>query len=153
MGIEQAFNYRRVNDGIETSGFLTPDQLALLGASGIETVINLLPDSSEYATADERSIVESQGIEYLYLPIDFTAPTPEEYEQFKSLMTKATGRKLLIHCAANYRVSAFYSRYAMDIGEWTADEADEFMLSIWQPDDFPGWPEWLAAVERRLNDD
>jgi len=149
MSIEQAFNYRRVNDEIATAGFLTPEQLKLLGPAGYQIVINLLPDSSEYATADERAIVESQGIEYLYLPIDFAAPTPEEYDQFKTLMKQAEGRKLLIHCAANYRVSAFYSRYAIDAGEWTADEADEFMRSIWQPEDYVGWPEWLDAVERR----
>lgn len=153
MSIEQAFNFRRVNNDIATAGMLTPEQLALLSQAGIELVINLLPDSSEYATADERRIVESQGIEYQYLPVDFAAPQAQEYEQFKALMQRRVGRKVLIHCAANYRVSAFYSRYAIDSGAWTVDEADEFMLSIWQPDDYPGWPQWLDAIGRRLNDE
>jgi hypothetical protein len=45
-------------------------------------------------------------------------------------------------------VSAFYSRYAIEIGKWTVEEADSFMLSIWNPAEYPSWPEWLEAVQR-----
>jgi protein tyrosine phosphatase (PTP) superfamily phosphohydrolase (DUF442 family) len=109
-------------------------------------VINLLPDASEYAVKNERRLVEGQGIEYLYLPVDFAAPTLADYEQFRRLMNLAGDRKLLIHCAANYRVSAFYSRYAIQTGHWSVTQADQFMLSIWQPAEHPPWPQWLEEV-------
>jgi protein tyrosine phosphatase (PTP) superfamily phosphohydrolase (DUF442 family) len=147
MSIDQAYNYRVVSETVATAGILSPEQLAALGDAGIEVVINLLPNSSDSAVKTESQIIESQGIGYRYLPVDFSAPTLEEYEQFKELMGQAGGKKLLIHCAANYRVSAFYSRYAIDIGIWSVEEADGFMLSIWQPSKYPGWAEWFAEVE------
>lgn len=149
MGIDQAYNYRVVNETVATAGRVEPEQLAGLGAAGFRVVINLLPDSSQYAVANEQAIVEGQGIEYLYLPVDFAAPTLADYQQFRRLMEAAGDRKVLIHCAANYRVSAFFSRYAIETRLWSPQEADQFMLSVWQPQEHPPWPRWLEEVACR----
>jgi uncharacterized protein (TIGR01244 family) len=146
MGVDKAYNYRLVDEKLATAGRLEPEQLAQLGQEGFEVVINLLPESSQYAVAGEQQSVEDQGIEYLYLPVDFAAPTREDYAQFRQLMQRAGDRKLLVHCAANYRASAFYSRYAIHTGRWSEAEADRFMLSVWQPDEHPPWPRWLEEV-------
>jgi protein tyrosine phosphatase (PTP) superfamily phosphohydrolase (DUF442 family) len=147
MSIDQAYNYRAVSETVATAGVLKPEQLATLGDDGIEVVINLLPDSSESAVKEEKTIVQDQGIEYWYLPVDFSAPRLEEYVKFKDKLSQLGDKKLIIHCAANYRVSAFYSRYAIEFGIWSVDEADRFMLSIWKPSEYPGWPQWLDEVE------
>lgn len=147
MSIEQAYNYRMVSETVATSGVVTAKLLARLSDEGIEVVMNLMPDDSEYAVNGESAIIREQGIEYWYLPVDFSAPGLDEYVQFKDKLSNAGGKKLLIHCAANYRVSAFYSRYAIEFGIWTVEEADRFMLSIWNPEEYPPWPEWLKAVE------
>lgn len=149
MGVDQAYNFRQVNEKVATAGRVEPEQLAQLGDEGFELVINLLPDSSEYAVAGEQQIVEGQGIDYRYLPVDFAAPTLADYQQFRQLMQAAGERKLLVHCAANYRVSAFYSRYAIETGKWSAAEANQFMLSVWQPEEHPPWPQWLEEVASR----
>lgn len=146
MSIDKAYNYRAVSETLATAGRLEPEQLAQLGAAGYEVVINLLPHSSQYAVPGEQRMVEEQGIEYFYLPVDFAEPTLADYREFRQLMARVGERKLLIHCAANYRVSAFYSRYAIEAGRWSAAEADQFMLSIWQPDEHPPWPRWLEEV-------
>ena len=86
MGVEQAYNYRRVSDTVATAGRVEPEQLAQLGAAGVEVVLNLMPDSSQYAVPGEADIVAGQGIEYLYLPVDFAAPTVADYERFLELM-------------------------------------------------------------------
>ncbi len=146
MSVNKAYNFHAVNDTVATAGRVEPEQLAQLGSEGFEVVINLLPDSSQYAVTEERQLVEAQGIEYLYLPVDFARPTVADYRQFRQLMQRAGDRKLLVHCAANYRVSAFYSRYAIEAGRWSLAEADQFILSIWQPDEHPPWPRWLEEV-------
>ena len=65
----------------------------------------------------------------------------------QGVLARCTVPMLLIHCAANYRVSAFYSRYAIDTGRWSQAQADEFMVSVWQPDEHPPWPRWLEQVK------
>ena len=149
MGVDQAYNFRQVNEKVATAGRVEPEQLAQLGDEGFELVINLMPDSSKYAVAGEQQIVEGQGIDYRYLPVDFAAPTLADYQQFRQFMQAAGERKLLVHCAANYRVSAFYSRYAIETGKWSAAEANQFMLSVWQPEEHPPWPQWLEEVASR----
>ncbi len=54
--------------------------------------------------------------------------------------------------AYNYRVSAFYSRYAIESGRWSVVEADRFMHSIWTPTEHAGWPEWLEQVTACIAD-
>ena len=61
MSVEQAYNYRAVSETVATSGRVEPEQIAQPGDAGVEVVINLLPDSSEYAVQGERQIVEGQG--------------------------------------------------------------------------------------------
>jgi hypothetical protein len=50
--------------------------------------------------------------------------------------------------AYNYR--AVNERVAtsgqVETGVWSRAEADEFMWSIWQPDEHDPWPRWLEEV-------
>jgi len=34
----------------------------------------------------------------------------------------------------------------VETGVWSRAEADEFMWSIWQPDEHDPWPRWLEEV-------
>ena len=146
MRLSDAYNFRQISDHVLTSGILTRRQLENLAQAGIEMVINLLPDDNKSAVAGEQDIVESQGIRYAHIPVDFAAPQVADYQQFKRQMADASNQRLLIHCAANYRVSAFYSQYAQDTGLWDEQEASAFVHSIWNPAEYPGWTEFLAEI-------
>ena len=54
-----------------------------------------------------------------------------------------------MHCAANYRVSAFYSLYALRSGLCTEDEADLLVRDVWNPGEFPAWRAFIQD-ERTL---
>jgi protein tyrosine phosphatase (PTP) superfamily phosphohydrolase (DUF442 family) len=108
-------------------------------------VINLLPDSYEHAVPDEARIVREQGLDYVYIPVDFDAPTHADFEAFVDAMDARTDQQVHVHCAANFRVSAFYSLYALRNGSCTEDEADELVQSIWNPADFPAWHAFIAS--------
>ncbi|MEA3214423.1 MAG: hypothetical protein QOJ19_579 [Acidimicrobiia bacterium] len=151
MGLESSLNFRRVSDTVTTSGTVAADGLGELGAKGYDLVINLLPDSSEYAVPDEAGIVRDQGLDYVYIPIDFARPNHEEFASFAAVMDANVGKTIHVHCAANYRVSAFYSLYAMAQGWWSTEEADEHLREIWTQGDYPAWKEFLAAERARLS--
>ncbi len=144
MEIETSYNFRRVTDRLTTSGIVRPETLKSLASQGYEVVVNLLPDSSEHAVANEQAIVESQGIEYVHIPVDFSQPGLNDFAVFCDALDKMAGRKIHIHCAANYRVSAFYSLYEVKRGRWSADQAMGFIRDIWNPADYPGWEAFVA---------
>lgn len=149
MAVADSRNYRSIDDHVATSGRVASDDLAGLRSEGFEVVVNLLPDQSPYALAGEREIVEAQGLEYVHVPVDFARPTVTDYEEFERVMDRIDGRRALIHCAANYRASAFYSCWAVRRGRWTREEADRLVGSLWNPAEHPGWPELLAAIDAR----
>ena len=150
MGVEDSYNFRRVSDTVTTSGVIAANELAGLRSDGYEVVVNLLPDSSEHAVAGEADVVEAQGIEYVHIPVDFAAPTSEQFQQFAAVMERHAGKSIHVHCAANYRVSAFYALYAIRNGTWSDEQADEHVHSIWTPDAV--WEEFIAAERERAAD-
>jgi len=146
MDIESSYNFRRINERLTTSGVVPEEGLTTLAAQGYDVVINLLPETSEFAVANERSIVKSQGIEYIDIPVDFKQPLPADFTRFATALDRVREKKVHIHCAANYRVSAFYSLYEFKRGNWSAEQAREFIGSIWQPEDHPGWDGFINNV-------
>jgi protein tyrosine phosphatase (PTP) superfamily phosphohydrolase (DUF442 family) len=144
--IEDSYNFRMISDRLTTSGVVGADRLKALASQGYEVVLNLLPDSSEHAVANEQDIVESQRIEYIYIPVDFKAPGRTDFSRFSEALDRRFDSKIHIHCAANYRVSAFYSLYAASRGRWSADQARDFIHSVWRPADYPGWSEFIDEV-------
>ena len=146
MKIEKSYNFRKVHDSVTTSGTVHPDGLKMLAAQGYEVVVNLMPDASEFAVADERKIIESQELEYIYIPVDFKQPERSDFDEFSVEMKRVSGRKVHIHCAANYRVSAFYALYAAIYCNWSPDRACEFIHDVWQPTEYPGWYEFITDI-------
>ena len=150
MSIDDTFNFRRVADRVTTSGLVNAEQLATLASEGYQAVINLLPDSYEHAIRDEATIVRDQGLDYVYIPVDFAAPTHDDFVAFSDAMRMHADDTVHVHCAANYRVSAFYGLYAQSQGLCTEAEADELVQDLWNAADYPAWTEFIAAERARM---
>jgi protein tyrosine phosphatase (PTP) superfamily phosphohydrolase (DUF442 family) len=119
-------------------------------AEGYDVVIDLLPGDSSYAVANEGAIVQSQGVGYVHIPVDFAAPTHADLDSFTTAMDENAGKAIHVHCAANYRVSAFYSLYALAKGWWSAKEADAHIRDVWNPEEYPAWERFIALERARL---
>jgi len=148
VAVESSVNFRRVTETITTSGTVEASDLATLGAYGYDAVVNLLPDRSEHAVADERAIVERQGLAYIAIPVDFRSPTREAFESFVVAMDAHEGDTVHVHCAANYRVSAFFALYAERKGWWDTARADEHIHDLWDPSELPAWQQLITDVRR-----
>ena len=149
MGVDDSYNFRRIDDRLTTSGLVSAEQLHGLGAEGYDAVINLLPDTHEHAVHDEGDIVRGQGLDYVHIPVDFAAPTHADLEAFAEAMDAHAAQKVHVHCAANYRVSAFYGVYARRRGLCTDAEADEIIHDIWDPAEHPTWRDFIAEERSR----
>jgi protein tyrosine phosphatase (PTP) superfamily phosphohydrolase (DUF442 family) len=133
MSMESIFNFIRVSESVATGGQPTQAQIEAARAEGVEAVVNLAPhDQQNGALPDEPSLVESLGMAYHHIPVEWTMPLKENFTGFVQTMDGLGDRKVLVHCLANYRVTAFYSTYAMKKQGWSGQQADGLIAQIWE---------------------
>jgi protein tyrosine phosphatase (PTP) superfamily phosphohydrolase (DUF442 family) len=138
-------NFRQVDERLLTCGQPTELQLSAAVASGVQVVINLaLHDDPRYSLDDERGLVESLGMTYVHLPVPFSSPAEKELLAFFDAMDLHGERRVLVHCAANYRVTAFLGLYRVLRLGWSADDAFELMRTVWTPDKV--WAEFIESM-------
>jgi len=146
--VSDIYNYRAVDALLSTSGQPTEDELRAVAREGFEVVINLaLHDDPRYSLRDETGLVQSLGIRYVHIPIQFAAPTEADLDAFFAAMEQHRGRKILVHCAANKRVTAFLGLYRVIRQGWREEDAFALMHSVWQPDAV--WSPFIAAMLER----
>jgi protein tyrosine phosphatase (PTP) superfamily phosphohydrolase (DUF442 family) len=148
VGSEEIYNCIKVNEEIFTAGQPTAEQLLSLAGEGFVTVINLATYDPDYSLADEEGLVRSLDIIYHHIPVDWDAPQENDYYEFERLMVQLPEGKTLIHCAANYRVTAFYGLYAQKHLGWSAAQADEFRAQIWTGGNYPVWEKYIREMRQ-----
>lgn len=135
------FNYLPISESITTSGQPNEKQFLAIKNAGFQVVINLAPHYVENALPAERQLVESLGLEYVHIPVDFKQPTEQDFQEFCAAMAAHQGQPIFIHCAANMRVSAFIYRYRTEQLKMATAEAKKDLAKIWQP--FGVWAEFI----------
>ena len=150
MSTQEIYNYRKVNDQIITGGQPTAEQLKSAANEGFQTVINLATCKSDNALADEAGLVESLGMAYHHIPVEWEQPTQADFETFEQVVKQLAEGKTLIHCAANFRATAFYALYALKNLGWSEAQADTFRASIWEGSDYPVWEKFIAQTKARI---
>jgi len=138
-------NVREVGASLLTSGQPSEDQLAAVARRGVQVVINLAPHDAPSALPDEAGCVAALGLNYVHIPVAFSAPTEEDLAAFFDAMDANRARSMLVHCAANKRVTAFLGLYRIVRLGWDPEEAFALMHSVWEPDVV-----WSQFIERVL---
>jgi protein tyrosine phosphatase (PTP) superfamily phosphohydrolase (DUF442 family) len=151
MSSNEIYNYIKVSEEIVTGGQPTADQLRSLAAEGFTTVINLATIDPPHSLENEAGLVKALGMNYYHIPVEWDNPQESDYLAFERLMTNLPPGKTLIHCAANFRVTAFYALYAQTHLGWPATQADEFRDTIWRGSDYPVWKEFIARMTRQIS--
>ena len=147
MSTDEIYNALRVDETLLTGGQPTEDQLKAASAEGFVAVINLAPTSSRNALPDEAGVVRSLQMDYFYIPVAWDNPKSSDFETFEQIMSQLPVGKTLIHCAANFRVTAFYSLYAQKHLGWSEAQANDFRSKIWQDNDDPVWEAFIATIK------
>lgn len=150
MSTSEIYNYIKVNDQLITGGQPTADQLRSAAAEGFVTVINLATINPRYSLEDEAGLVDSLGMTYFHIPVDWEKPEEGDFLAFERLLPHLPPGKTLIHCAANFRVTAFYSLYAQKHLGWSAEQAEEFRAQIWKGSDYPIWEKFITRMQAEL---
>ncbi|WP_414586511.1 protein tyrosine phosphatase family protein [Scytonema sp. PCC 10023] len=142
--MEDIYNYLKISDSIATSGQPTKEQFSAIKQAGYQIVVNLAPSKSPKALPDEKEIIESQGMQYVHIPVVWEKPTIENVNEFFSVMEANGDKKVLVHCAANMRVSAFMYLYRRIHEHMSDEEAKKDLQKIWNPNE--NWQKFMNQV-------
>jgi protein tyrosine phosphatase (PTP) superfamily phosphohydrolase (DUF442 family) len=147
--VKDIYNYWFLNEKLSSSGMPTAEQVKEVADAGVQVVINLALTTSPGALPNEDSVVESLGMKYIHIPIEWNNPTKQNLEDFFSAMDAHKHDKVHVHCQANYRVSAFIMLYRVLKLGWKKEDAIPVMEKMWNPEDFPVWQKF---IEENLQD-
>ncbi|MBY5923117.1 protein tyrosine phosphatase family protein [Ferrimonas balearica] len=142
--------FQSVTPSLVTSGLPTPEAFTQLKVSGVEVVINLMPDSSNKSYNNEAELVTDAGMVYVAIPVDWQAPKVEDVDAFLNTMAKYQDKNVLVHCLANYRASAFVYLYEwVNRGEGSEPDKAEIMAPWGELEQsLKEYPQWAQLIEQ-----
>ena len=141
MHLKEIKHYHAVSDYIASSGQPLANQFAAIAEAGYQKVINLAMPDSANAIENEDRIVAGLNMTYVHLPVPFDTPTVRHLQSFFNVMQHDVEQKIWVHCALNYRVSAFLYHYHRFVLKQSEAEAKKVMLPSWEPN--PTWQQFL----------
>lgn len=148
MALPEIINFLRLEDSLCCGGQPTEAQLEDAAREGIQLVINLALTTSDNALPDEPGLVRALGMEHIHIPVAWDSPQPADLERFIDAMDASQDKKILVHCAMNYRATAFIALWRVLRQGWSADEAFSPQRKIWNLEEYPVWK---AFVEKTLS--
>lgn len=141
--LNDIYHYKLISRQLSSSGMPTIQQLKSIAEAGVELVINLASHHVPNAIPNETQLVASLGMQYINIPVNWT--TPEDgLNVFMDVMDANQGRKIHVHCEANFRASAFITMYRIMRLGWDQEKAFKVMHSIWGEDAYPVWKMFIG---------
>jgi protein tyrosine phosphatase (PTP) superfamily phosphohydrolase (DUF442 family) len=141
--VKDIYNYQFLNEKLSSSGMPTAEQMKEVADAGVRVVINLALTTSPGALPDEDIMVESLGMKYIHIPVEWNNPTKQNLDDFFTAMDEYKEEKVLVHCQANYRASSFVMLYRILRLDWKKEDAIPVMEKMWNPEDFPVWEKFI----------
>ena len=147
--LEEIYNFLALSETLFTGGMPTQEQLADAAQRGVQLVINLAPHEVSNALPGETELVTSLGMQYVNIPVIWNTPTKDGLERFMDTMAENKDKRILVHCQANFRATAFVALYRILRQGWNADDAMAGMHKIWDAEDYPIWKMFIEENLKR----
>lgn len=129
----EAPNVVVISDQLITSGQPSAGALTQLRAQGFDVVLYLAPPTVADAVADEPTILDAQGVQYINIPIPFGSPTAQDFAAVSAALTRFKGKKVLVHCQVNMRASTMVFLHRVVVDKVAPDTAYESVSAVWSP--------------------
>ena len=131
--MNKILNYVKINELISTSGQLKIEEFELIANEGFEVVINLAVPTTSNSLENEDKIVSNLNMSYIHIPVSFENPKISDLKLFLNILQSLGANKVWIHCAKNYRVSAFIYVYHKYILKSPFENIDLSIFEEWSP--------------------
>ncbi|HEY3473761.1 MAG TPA: hypothetical protein VGK56_04075, partial [Anaerolineales bacterium] len=80
-------------------------------------------------------------------------PTKDGLDRFMDTMDGNKDKKVLVHCQANFRATAFIAMHRIRREGWAPDDAMAGMHKIWDEEDYPIWKMFIEDTLKRSRED
>jgi protein tyrosine phosphatase (PTP) superfamily phosphohydrolase (DUF442 family) len=140
---EDIRNFLALSEYLFTAGMPKADQLTDAAKKGVQTVINLTVANADDALPNEKELLDSLGVEYIHIPVEWGNPTRQNLEDFMIAMDTHKENRVLVHCQANYRATGFVTLYRILRLGWDKETAFQDLRKVWNPEKFPIWQKFL----------
>jgi uncharacterized protein (TIGR01244 family) len=107
-------HYNRAGPRLATAGTLTPADIIEVRNQGFDVVVNATPSEPD-VIAEERRLVEAQGMAYRHLPYTDEGVSEADLAALNTLLADDTIR-VLIHCKAGSRAGALLTAHQLSNG-------------------------------------
>jgi protein tyrosine phosphatase (PTP) superfamily phosphohydrolase (DUF442 family) len=141
--MKDIYHYQFLSETLSSSGMPTIEQMKDVADAGVQVVINLAPHDVPNAIPNEQELVNRLGMEYVNIPVIWRTPERDSLQLFMDTMDAHASKKILVHCEANYRASAFVMMYRVLRLGWKREDAVPVMEKMWNPEDFPVWEKFI----------
>jgi len=140
---EEIRNFLPLSERLFTGGMPKAEQLRDAAVQGVQVVINLALHDIPTALPEEEKLVSSLGMTYINIPVIWNNPTRENLNEFLDAMQAHSEEKVLVHCEANYRATAFPALYRILRLGWKREDALDVMHHIWNEEKYPVWKKFI----------
>ena len=136
QALSQTLNFQYIHERLFSSGQPSVEELKLIKAYGINTVINLGLSDAKNALEHEDKVCLELGLNYIQLPIDWEIPDPEQaLFVLDTLNFLLKEQSIWLHCSDNYQVSALMYVYRQYYMNTDIEQAQQYLHQIWEPND------------------
>lgn len=117
-------NFHQVDERVYRGAQPTGRGFESLARLGVKTVIDLRPDG-EHSLAEEKRLVESQGMRYISLPLrKMSAPTGGQIAALLAVLMNGSAAPVFIHCQRGAdRTGAIVACYRIAHDHWDNSRA------------------------------
>lgn len=153
VGLLELVNYYEYSPQLLSAGQPTRAQFPAIRAAGVEAIINLAPVTDPGALADEQQVVTALGMAYVHIPVDWDHPPLADLHSFLAAMQQFQGKRVLVHCYAGSRASAFVFVYRVRALGAPPATARVTLESIWANNpgyELPVVPQWRQLLDDAL---
>ena len=137
--------------GLSSSAQPNQAWLARAKEAGYEMVVNLAPPKSSGSIELEGAIVAGQGLVYVNIPVNFSAPTQRDFEIFSAVLKAGAERRILVHCQVNMRGSSFVLLYRAIHEQANVEELTGKLKTVWVPDGV--WHDFIVSTLKQYGKD
>jgi len=127
-------NFVRLDPRLACAGQPRAEHFPALPGLGFEAVLNLATEASTGHLSQEPELCLRAGLDFAWLPVDWKAPTLDDFQAFQRWLDARRSRSVLVHCAMNWRASLFCALYRVLREGRDPAQAREDVLGVWEPD-------------------